>query len=43
MNGMSKKGVDWTNPTTLVVLILSLLLGMALLFYLAKLRGKLLP
>ncbi|MBI2573383.1 hypothetical protein HYV86_05965 [Candidatus Woesearchaeota archaeon] len=38
----SKKGSDWLTPNTLMIIILVLLLGMALLFYAFKLRGKLL-
>ena len=38
-----KRGVDWAAPNTLVVIILAVLLGLAFLVYVWKLRGNLLP
>jgi len=35
-----KKGVDWQSPKTLMITILAILLGLALLFFIVKLRGK---
>jgi len=39
----NKKGVDWTSPTTLVIVIIGALLGFFLIFYFIKLKGRLLP
>lgn len=38
-----KKGEDWVSPSTLVIIILALLLGVAFLFLILKLGGKLAP
>lgn len=35
--------VDWSSPETLVILILAVLLGVGLLFYVLYLKGKLMP
>lgn len=41
---LGKKGdVDWSNPEFLVVVMLVILLGLALFFFIFKLRGKLTP
>ncbi|MBS3123608.1 hypothetical protein J4437_03145 [Candidatus Woesearchaeota archaeon] len=37
---INKKGVDWTSPQTLAILLLSLLLGLAFLYFVWQLRGK---
>ncbi len=35
--------VDWSSPETLIIIILAVLLGFALIFYVLKLKGRLLP
>ncbi|MBI2102860.1 hypothetical protein HYT55_03405 [Candidatus Woesearchaeota archaeon] len=34
---------DWSSPETLVIIILVVLLGLAFIFYVLKLKGRLLP
>lgn len=38
-----KAEVDWSSPETLVIIILVVLLGLAFIFYILKLKGRLLP
>jgi len=40
----SRQGeTDWTSPQMLVILILAVLLGLVFIFYVLKLKGRLLP
>lgn len=36
---LTKKGEEWTSPTFLVAIILAILIGLAFLFFIIKLRG----
>lgn len=38
-----KKGVDWGSSTTLVTIILAIIIGLAFIFYIIKLKGRLIP
>ena len=39
--GWNNKGeVDWTSPETLVIIILSILLGLAFIYFVWHLRGQ---
>jgi hypothetical protein len=38
-----KKAVDWASPTTMITVILSIILGLAFLYYIWTLKGKLGP
>ena len=39
----NKKGVDWASPSTLVVILLAILLGLAFLYYVWQLKSRLAP
>ncbi len=39
----NKKGVDWASPETLVTILLAILLGMVLLYFVWKKLGGLKP
>ena len=40
---LNKKGVDWSNPQTLVVVVLAIILGLTFLYLVWNLRGRLMP
>ncbi|MEK6901878.1 MAG: hypothetical protein AABX37_06035 [Nanoarchaeota archaeon] len=40
---MDKHAVDWTSPSTLAMIILTVLLGIAFLYGLWQLQGRFLP
>jgi len=40
---MNKKGVEWKSPEFIVVLILTILVGIAFIYFLLKLQGRVAP